>query len=344
MGKEEFFTLKAIIFDLDAEMRLAKQSILTRKSYCPLSGLRQILQTLAQEEICLTMISSLSKKEIMNGCHSTEIQEYFQHLISTDELKYTESIQNPLISELLALALQRSNVTPSEALLVCDSDLGIGAAKAAAIPCVAFQHLHSEQSDLWNADILLESFDGLTPSFFFQVYHRFHDQPITIASTERLCIRELTPKNIPALCDIYQNPDIRRFITDISDDIEEEAARQIAYIGTVYRFYGYGLWGIFRKNSDTLIGRCGIENHKIGGQEEIMLSYLLDKKYWRQGYAQEACQAVLHYAREELDIHRIIAVIDCENKRSLRTAASLGMAPERELIYKNRRCILFTLN
>ncbi len=352
MGKGEFFTLKAIIFDMDTEWNLAKQSILTQERYHPLPGLQHILHTLAQKGILLTMISSLSQQEIINGCHSAKIQEYFQHLVSTEDLKYVEStmdlsvsddktIHAKSLSELLGLALQRSGVTQAEALLVTDSNLGVNAAKAAALPCIAFLHPHSEKPDLGHADILLESFDGLSSSFFFQVYNRFHGQPITIASTSRLWIRELALKDIPALCAIYQNPDIRRFITDIDDSTEKEIARQTAYINTVYRFYGYGLWGIFQKSSDTLIGRCGIENQKIAGKEEIMLSYLLDRNHWGHGYALEACKAALHYAREELDMHRIVAVIDIENKRSLQTAANLGMEPEQELIYKNRHCILF---
>lgn len=354
MGKGEFFTLKVIIFDMNIVLRLAKGNIPTRKKQYPLPGLPQILHTLVQEGILLTMISSLSRQEIIDGCHSAEIQEYFQHLLSAVELKHAESTLELLVSdneskharltqELLALALQKNGITPSEVLLVTDSPSGVKAAKVAALPCVAFLHPYSEKPDLNHADILLESFDGLNTSFFFQVYNRFHGKPITIASTERLWIRELATEDIPTLCTIYQDPDIRRFITDIEDCIEDEIARQKAYIDTVYRFYGYGLWGIFHKKSGSFIGRCGIENHKIAGKEEIMLSYLLDRKYWGQGYALEACKGALHYAREELDIQRIIAVIDCENKRSLRTAANLGMKPEQELIYNDRPCILFVL-
>lgn len=362
--------LKAIIFDMDTEWKLAKQSILTNKKYYPLPGLRQILQALAQDKIRLTIISTLPQQELIKVCHSAEIMEYFQHLVSVTWLKYAElptglpasdnetkhirsTSEPPALdneakcirstSKLLALALQKNGVLPTEVLLVTDSDSGTRAAKAAALPCIAFRHPHSEKADLWHADILLESFDGLSTSFFFQVYNRFHDQPITIASTRRLWIRELTIEDIPVLCAIYENPNIRRFITDIEDCIEDEAVRQTAYINTVYRFYGYGLWGIFHKNSGTLIGRCGIENHKIAGKEEIMLSYLLDSNHWGHGYALEACKATLHYAQEELDMHRIIAVIDYENKRSLRTAANLGMKFEQELIHKNRRCFLFAL-
>ncbi|MDE6568289.1 MAG: GNAT family N-acetyltransferase [Lachnospiraceae bacterium] len=354
MEKGEFFTLKSIIFDMDTEMKLAKHSFLPKKRYHPLPGLSQILQALAQEGICLTMISLLSRQEINQAEKNMKIQNYFQHLISADGLNHTESTSElpvsddetkraRLTSELLALALQKTGVTPAEVLLVTDSPSGVNTAKAAILPCIAFLHPLSEKTDLGHADILLEGFDGLNPSFFFHVYQRFHGKPITIASTKRLWLRELTAEDIPALCTIYQEPDIQRFITDIDDSPEKEIAKQTAYISTVYRFYGYGLWGIFQNDSDTLIGRCGIENHKIAGKEEIMLSYLLDRKYWGHGYALEACKAVLHYAQEELDMQRIVAIIDHENKRSLRTAASLKMKPEQELIYKGRHCTLFVL-
>ena len=330
--------LKAIIFDMDTEMNLVKQHIPARERYHPLPGVPQILLKLTQEGIRLMMVSSFSQQEIREGCQAMKIQQYFQHLVSSDEAEHAKPAP-----DLLTLALQKSKVTQREALVVADSYSGIKAAKAAALPCIGFLHPHSENTDFSHADILLESFDGLSISFFFHVHSRFHGQPITIASTKRLWIRELASENIPALCSIYQNPDIRRFLTELDDCVEDEAARQTAYINTVYPFYGYGLWGIFHKASGILIGRCGIENQLISGKEEIMLSYLLDRNYWGHGYALEACKATLHYAREELDIHRIVAVIDCENRRSLRTAANLGMKPEQELIYKNRCCILFTL-
>ena len=338
MGKEEFFTLKAIIFAMDTEIKLAKQNIMTKKRHYPLPGLQQTLQMLAQKGIRLTMISSLSQQEIKEGSRFLNIEKYFRHLISADEVGCAISTQ-----EFLDLALQRSGVTQTESLLVTDSYYGIKAAKTVSLPCIAFLHPHSKNADFSHADILLESFDGLSSSFFFHVHSRSHGQPITIASTRRLWIRELAAENIPALCAIYQDPKIRRFITDINDSIEDEAAKQTAYINTVYRFYGYGLWGIFLKSSGALIGRCGIENHNIAGKEEITLSYLLDKKYRGQGYALEACKAAIYYAQEELDIQRIVAVIDCDNRPSLQTAANLGMKPEQELFYKNHSCVLFTL-
>ena len=72
-----------------------------------------------------------------------------------------------------------------------------------------------------------------------------------------------------------------------------------------------------------------------------MLSYLLDSQHWGYGYAIECCKAVLDYAREDLEIKRVVAVIDKRNTRSIHTAQKLGMKPEKELVYHGRDSILY---
>ena len=46
-----------------------------------------------------------------------------------------------------------------------------------------------------------------------------------------------------------------------------------------------------------------------------MLSYLLDSQHWGYGYALECCEAVLKYAKEQLELKRIVAVTDLLNYR-----------------------------
>ncbi|MDE6851710.1 MAG: GNAT family N-acetyltransferase [Lachnospiraceae bacterium] len=279
------------------------------------------------------------RQEISEVIKSHQIQNDFQHLISVSKAEHAKPAP-----ERFARILHKLRISAGDALVITDSHSGTQAAKSAGLTCIGFPHPYSKQQDLSLADILLESIEGLTSSFLYRVHQRSHGQPVTIASTDRLLIRELATENIPALCSIYQNPDVRQFLTDIDNSIEKETAKLEAYIHQIYPFYEYGLWGVFDKESGTLMGRCGIENQKIAGKEEITLSYLLDRNHWGYGYALESSRAVLDYALEELDMHRIVAVIETHNHRSQQTAANLGMKPERELLYKNRPCILFSLS
>lgn len=329
--------LKAIIFDMDAEQTPKKQNLPAGKNGQPLPGVQEAIHKLAQAGIQLAIVSSIQDNK--EAAKSLQVQNDFQNLISVRAMEHTEATP-----DLFTLTLQKLGVTAADALVITDSHLGIQTAKAAGLACIGFQQPHDQQQDLSQADILLESFQEVTPSFFNRVHERFHGQPVTIASTDRLLIRELATEDISALCSIYQNPHVRQFLTDVDDCIENEIAKLEAYIRQVYPFYEYGLWGIFNKESGVLMGRCGIENQKIDGTEEITLSYLLDRDHWGHGYALESCRAVMDYAREELDIHRVVAVIETQNHRSLQTAATLGMKPERELLYKKRPCILFALS
>lgn len=320
------------------EMNQEKKKIHAEEGYPSLPGIIDVIKQLSYEKIKLAIASSSSLNDIKETTKALGIRKYFHCLVSSSQVEHPKPAPDTF-----ELALRELGVNASEALVIEDSHSGILAAIEAGISCVGFYNPNSGQQDLGKADVLLESFEGITPSFFYNVYQRSHGQPVTIASTKRLLIRELSEEDIPELYPIYQDPDVQRFIDDIDDYMDKEIEKHKAYIKNVYSFYGYGLWGIFSKTSGGLIGRCGIENQKIDGKDEIMLSYLLDSNHWGYGYALECCKAVLSYAAQELHIHRVIAVVDKENLRSLNTIKNLDMKPEKELIYKNRDSILFSI-
>ncbi len=320
------------------EMNIEKKKVLAEEGYVPLPGIIDLVKKLAQEGFKLAIASSSIPNDIKEVVKALKIRKYFHQLVSGTQVTHPKPAP-----DIFELALKELGINASEAIVIEDSEFGVQAAKAAGITCVGFLNPNSGKQDLRCADVLLESFEELTPSFFYHVHQRSLGKPVTIASTKRLLIRELAEEDIKELYPIYQDPDVRRFIDDIDDYMDKERDKLKAYIKNVYSFYGYGLWGVYSKTSGGLIGRCGIENQIIDGKEEIMLSYLLDSNHWGYGYALECCKAVFAYALEELNIHRIVAVIDQNNTRSLQTAKNLGMKPEKELVYKNRQSILYSI-
>lgn len=320
------------------ELKQAKKRILAEEGYQTMPGVIENIKSLAQEGIKLAIASSSSASEIENMMKALKIRKYFDCIISASRVEKPKPAP-----DLFNTALKEMGTNATEAMVIEDSTNGLEAAKNAGICCVGFLNPDSGEQDLKDADVILESFEGITPAFYYNIYQRSQGKPITIASTKRLLIRELIADDIEELYPIYQDPDVRRFIDDIDDYMDMEKAKQEAYIRNVYSFYGYGLWGVFSKTSGGLIGRCGIENHNVDGKQEIMLSYLLDSNHWGYGYALECCRAILDYALNELHIHRIVAVIDKANERSLHTAKNLGMEAEKELTYKGRDSILYSI-
>ena len=81
--------------------------------------------------------------------------------------------------------------------------------------------------------------------------------------TERLVIREMTQNDFDAYFRICHQPEVHPYVPHISDNRDIEYGRFVSYIQMVYGFYGFGLWGIFLKEQDILIGQAGIESCPI---------------------------------------------------------------------------------
>lgn len=61
-------------------------------------------------------------------------------------------------------------------------------------------------------------------------------------------------------------------------------------------------------------------DHEIGE-----LGWIIDKRYWKQGYATEAAKALMEYAITELQIKHFIAHCDGDNIGSYKVMERLGM-------------------
>ena len=68
------------------------------------------------------------------------------------------------------------------------------------------------------------------------------------------------------------------------------------------------------------------------------------KKYWGQGLATEAAQAVVKYGLERYNFQRYICLIEPENIRSIRVATKLGMSLEKKIIYHGLNVAMYSLN
>ena len=93
------------------------------------------------------------------------------------------------------------------------------------------------------------------------------------------------------------------------------------YIRQVYGFYGYGMWTV-QLRSGEVIGRAGLSVRE--GYELPELGFVIGRDYQGQGYAEEACRAVLAYGRKELSFEHVQALVEEENLPSRNLLAKLG--------------------
>ena len=89
------------------------------------------------------------------------------------------------------------------------------------------------------------------------------------------------------------------------------------YINNMYRFFEYGMWLVYSKDTGRLVGRMGIENRSIDGENVQEIGYLSGKPYQNMGIAYEVCSAIKEYAKEELGIDKLYSCINKNNKPSI---------------------------
>jgi ribosomal-protein-alanine N-acetyltransferase len=96
--------------------------------------------------------------------------------------------------------------------------------------------------------------------------------------------------------------------------------------------HGYGLFSLIHKESDELMGDCGLEHMEVDGRPEVEIGYDIRSDYWNRGLATEAATAVRDFAFETARLPRVISLIRPTNVASKRVAEKVGMAPEKEIV------------
>ena len=160
--------------------------------------------------------------------------------------------------------------------------------------------------------------------YIHRVWQRHMHLPWLIAETRRLIIRESVMEDLPYFQQFYEeekdNPDVQQLCEG-----EEQLG---SYITTRYPLFEYGLWTIVDKATGVVLGRAGIEElpenyGSMSGEPE--LSYLIGKNYRCRGISTEACQAILRYAAEELEMKRIYLRTSKSNLPSQKLAEKLRL-------------------
>jgi len=215
----------------------------------------------------------------------------------------------------------------TDALLIAATDATIAIGKEYGIATMAYINPEIPNQTYSGVDMIVEGFEEVDAKFLEKVWQRYHHLPWEIAKTPRCMIRELSLDDLDGLFELYGDEEITKY-TEGLYPYEEEKEFQRAYINNMYRFYGYGMWLVFSKETGELIGRAGLEHREYNGETELELGYVIGTRFQRQGYATEVCQRILGIAREITDFPRINCLIEEENGASIGLAEKLGFVWE----------------
>lgn len=152
-----------------------------------------------------------------------------------------------------------------------------------------------------------------------------------IIETERLILRTWELTDIEAGYSIWGDKEVLKFIPTATVLTKEQVEASIRRGIDHQMRFGYQHWAVTLKESGKLIGACGF-NHYVSGEEEnpeekgttIELSFHFQRSYWGNGYASEATEACIAYAKENFEAKRIIAGVNRQNVRSVRILEKFG--------------------
>ena len=184
----------------------------------------------------------------------------------------------------------------------------------------------------WKGDLAVTGPEAVTPRRITDAARRKIGLPLLIGETERLILRELSEEDLPAI------RGLKLWMTDAK--LLGASAGQLcdavflrSYVRNQYPLFGFGIWGVFVKNSpDVTGGAPGNEAGTLAGlagfgmpEEETdtdtegipELGYYIAPSFRRKGYAEEACRLCLLYAGEELGLEEVLLRVRAENRASL---------------------------
>lgn len=144
-----------------------------------------------------------------------------------------------------------------------------------------------------------------------------------IIENEQLYLREFTHDDFSDLCLILQDEETMYAYESVFS--KEKVRDWLSWNLKSYQEYGFGLWAIIDQKSEAFIGQCGIVYSDVENDSLLEIGYLVNKKYWRQGYATSASQLCITYAKNVLNAEKICSIIRETNIPSRKVAEKNGM-------------------
>ncbi|MBX8939259.1 GNAT family N-acetyltransferase [Enterococcus gilvus] len=156
--------------------------------------------------------------------------------------------------------------------------------------------------------------------------------------TERLYLRELRQADSDSLRKILQDEQTMYAYEGAFDDKEVQnwLDKQIEN----NRRDGFGLWAVILKETDEMIGQCGLTWQDFADQKVLEIGYLFQRAFWHNGYAIEAAKACKTYAFENLQAEEVFSIIRDTNTASQKVAKRNGMTRCGEFVKHYRGAVM----
>lgn len=145
--------------------------------------------------------------------------------------------------------------------------------------------------------------------------------------TSRFILREVKQRDYKDFYDIYSNDDAVKYQQIKAMETLEQAHKSVAWFLKGYKDKKFIRWCIEDKKDKKVIGLVSLhsfDRFNLNAQ----IGFILNKNYWRQSVMSEAGSRVIRFSFEDIQLHRIEALIDTENIASIKLCMKLGFKQE----------------
>lgn len=161
--------------------------------------------------------------------------------------------------------------------------------------------------------------------------------------TNRILFRKIDSSDFQDWLPFFQNPKSSQYwISELESPIIE---CEKWYQKQFYR-YQNGLGGmnaLIDKESDKLIGHCGLLVQKVNEKTELEIGYSLLPEFWNKGFATEAAKKCRDFAFENQFSDSLISIISLTNSPSESVALKNGMTIDFVTEYNKNQVNIFRI-
>lgn len=146
--------------------------------------------------------------------------------------------------------------------------------------------------------------------------------------TERLLLRPLDISDLDTVHEYASDVENTRFMYFLPNYTREETAAFLNMVTAEWRKDAPDTYEFAVVYDDRQIGAVSVALNEARTEGEM--GWIINKRYWKMGFAYEAACAVRDFALNQLRIPRIIAQCDARNADSYRLMEKLGFVREDE--------------
>jgi RimJ/RimL family protein N-acetyltransferase len=157
-------------------------------------------------------------------------------------------------------------------------------------------------------------------------------------ATERLTLRMLHESDYEEYYELHKDPEVTRYTVRAQLN-RMDAWRHLAMVVGHWHLRGFGMWGVFEKETGRLAGRVGF--YQPDGWPDFELGWTFGRAFWGKGYATEAARRCVEFAFEEMGRDHLISLIDPANVASIRVAERIGETLQDEVEIGEHRLLVY---